>query len=420
MLAAASSLAVAIASPARAQLTAGAYEHSPTVTLDEVLPPRLQQSGHHRVSEEIVVRGTMLAFHIESDQGDYQVLSLPMVVVRVYEILILAQAVDDFQRSNEKLAAQLRGVMQGGDAWSSQIRTDSSLVKHFTTQELGNAFKELGDIGDPKARQARSKQAPVEQNVYETYQPEDPVLASHKRSVAAQLGLDVYSSNPRVQTFLDTLAYARSSGNRNAGMAMVSLPRGVEVRIDDGRIENRVRGIMARDTIRQVYQRNEATLAAAGVAQELIDPFLTLAAFSPRHKTEIAEHLVFLEGVGNRGALLVSAMLATSEADAQEMVWMARMLAYYHQSVARLDALSASASVVLATTADKGLAVFLPFDLIHWNEQTDQVFSRLGEIADDRGLANRDLVLGGVVSETAARQLGGRGFRLRPRFLFLQ
>ena len=416
-------LALAACGAARAQLVSQTYEEAPRVELDDVLPARLQQSGNHRVSDDVVTRGNLLQFRIESSQGDYQVLSLPLLVRRVHEVLVLAQAVDSFQRSNQQLAAELRGVMQVGgesamDIITSPVRTTGSLVNQFFRHNIGETLEEIGNISDPKVRRVHDPTAPLKKNVYESYQPEDPVLASHKRSVASQLDLDVYSSNPRVQAFLDTLAYARSSGNRNAGMAMVSLPRGIEVRIDKGRVYNEIRAIMSRHTIRELYKRNLATLASAGVPEELANDFLTHGVFSPRHKTEISEYLAFLQGVANRGALLETAIGASSEEDALAVVDMARMLAHYHESVAPLGALVSSASVVIGTAGERDMVVVLPFDLLHWNEQTDRVFSQLQAFADRKALGNRDLLLGGVVSATAARQLASRGFRMRPRFLF--
>ncbi|MDX1433948.1 MAG: hypothetical protein R3286_16015 [Gammaproteobacteria bacterium] len=419
------SLALGAGASARAQVASQAYEQPPRVKLDDVLPPRVKQSGHHRVSDEVTTLGNMLGFRLESTQGDYQVLSLAMLLERVHEVLVLAQAVDDYQRNNQQLAAELRGVMQvGGDSamdiLTSPIKTTGSLVNQFFVHNIGDTLEELGNISDPNVRRVRDPEARIEKIDYESYQPEDPVLAAHKRSVAAHLDLDVYSTNPRVQAFLDTLAYARTSGNRSAGMATLSLPRGVEVRIANGRIANDIRNIVSRDTIRDLYKRNTATLLEAGVPEELVHGFLTHGAFSPRHSTEVSEYLAFLDGTANRGALLESALGAVNEDDALAVVRMARMLARYHESVAPLRALVASASVVIASAGDKDMAVVLPFDLLYWNEQTDKVFSRLEEFANRKGLGKRDLLLGGVISETATRQLARRGFRLHPRFLFVQ
>lgn len=417
------SFALGMGATVRAQLVTQGYEEAPAVKIDEVLPARLQQSGQHRVADEVKVRGNLLEFHLESNQGDYDVLSLPLLEVRVHEVLTLAQAVDDFQRNNQKLAAELRGVMEvrgdtAAEILTSPFKTTSSLVNQFFTENIGGTLSELGNISDPNVRRVRDPQAPLEKNIYESYEPEDPVLAAHKRSVAGHLDLDVYSTNPRVQVFLDTLAYARSSGNRGAGMAMISLPRGIQVQVANGRIRNEIRLLVSRNTIRELYKLNAATLATAGVPEELANTFLTHPAYSPWHKTAVSEYLAFLEGVGNRGALLQAGLGATSEEDALALVSMARMLAYYHESVAPLRGLVASASVVMATTGEQDMAVVLPFDLLYWNEQTDRVFTQLQAFADKKGYRSRDLVLGGIISELAGRQLESRKFRLRPQFLF--
>jgi hypothetical protein len=413
-----------LAVPARAQLTADAHEQPPHVKLDQVLSETLVQSGVHRVENDLRVKGTLLEFTVDSDHGRYDVPSIPMVILRIHEIRTLAQAVDAYQRENQKLAAELRGVMRMGggsgvDILTSPLDSGSADISRYVNNNVGWSIEELRKRSDPKERRTRALEGEpgIEKNMYESWLPGDPILAAHKRAVALQLDLDVYSSNTRVQIFLDTLARARGGGNRNAGMGAVALPNKPEITVDRGRIEFAVRTAVARKTVRELYVQNQAALEAMGIAPDLYHAFLGHRAFSPRHKTEITAYLVYLEGTANRGALLRAALRASDEISALGYTRMARMLAYYHETTERLAGLVSGGSVLMATTTRNNMLMVLPFDLLWWSADTDWVFSSLAKFADQNDFALRELLLVGIASEAARVQLEGRKFLLREKYL---
>jgi len=413
-----------LALPAHAQLTSDSHERPPHVEIDQLLPESLMQSDSHRVEDNLRVKGTQFELTIDSEHGRYDVRSVPMAILRIHEIRTLAQAVDAYQRNNQKLAAELRGAMLvGGDSavdiLTSPLDAAGSVVSQFVNNNVGQTFDELSNLDDPKVRRVRdpNSEPDIEQNMYESWLPGDPVLAAYKRSVALDLDLDVYSSNTRVQAFLDTLAHARGSGNRNAGMTTVSLPNPPEITVNRGRVEFAVRTAVARKTVRELYVQNEAALRVIGVDPDLYNAFLTHPAFSPRHKTEVTAYLVYMQGVENRGELLRAALRASDEVSALGYVRMARILAFYHETTERLGGLVSGGSVLMATTTGNNMVLVLPFDLLWWSADTDRVFSSLANFADESDFKVRELLLVGLASETARLELERRKFLLREKYL---
>lgn len=412
-----------LVTPAHAQLGADARKEPPYIPLDQVFSESLMQSGSHRVEDNLRVKGTLFEFTIDSEHGRYDALSIPMAIVRIHEILTLAQATDAFQRENQQLAERLRGVVYVGrnstvDILSSPLASAPE-ASGYVSNNVSQTIEGLGRQTRSSNPQAgKPGQGPgAGGNVYEALLPGDPILASYKRSVAAQLDLDVYSSNSRVQDFLNTLARARAGGNRNAGMVTVSLPNRPEISVDRGRIELAVRSAMARKTVRELYMQNETALAAIGVEPDLYHAFLSHRAYSPRHKTEIVAYLDYMEGVANRGEFLRAALRATDEVSALGYARMARMLAYYHETTERLKGLVSGGRVLMATTSADNMTLVLPFDLLWWSAEADRVFSSLAKFADENDFKVRELLVVGVVSEVARVQLEGRKFRVRERFL---
>ena len=317
--------------PALAQLTGDAHESAPRVGLDNILPVTVMRSGVHRIEDDVRLKGPLLEFTVDSDHGRYDTLSIPMTLLRIHEIRTLAQAVDAFQRDNRQLAAALRNVVHVGDNAAVDILTSpldsgGGVTRNFMNNNVGQAIENLGKRPDPTTPGARGPDGSgVAGNMYESWLPTDPVLAAHKRAVALQLNLDVYSSNTRVQAFLDILARARGGGNRNAGMVQIAIPNKPEIVVDRGRIEFAVRTAIARKTVRELYIQNEAALRAMGIEPDLYHAFLSHRAFSPRHKTEITGYLAYMDAVANRGALLRAALRAKDEISALGYTRMARI-----------------------------------------------------------------------------------------------
>ncbi len=420
---AASIAVVMLATPASAQLVADAHEEAPRIELDRVFSETLMQSGSHRVEDNLRVKGTHLEFTIDSDHGRYEVLSIPMAVLRIHEILTLAQATDAYQRESEQLAEKLRGIVYVGgnsrvDILTSPLGSGPN-TSGYLNNNVGQTIEQLGkQVRSNSPRGSDPDREPgADWNIYEGLQPEDPILASYKRSVANQLDLDVYSSNSRVQAFLNTLARARGGGNRKAGMVTVSLPSRPEISVDRGRIEFAVRSAIARKTVRELYIQNETTLAAMGIEPDLYHAFLSHRAYSPRHKSEITAYLAYMQGVANRGELLRAALRASDEVSALGYARIARMLAYYHETTERLKGLVSGGSVLMATTTGDNMALVLPFDLLWWSTEADRVFSSLAKFANENGFKVRELLVVGIASDAARQQLERRKFLVRERYL---
>jgi hypothetical protein len=408
--------------PAHAQLVADAHERPPHVELDQVFPETLMQSGEHRVEDDLRLKRALFEFTLNSDFGRYDVLSIPMTILRIHEIRTLTQAVDAYQRDNQRLAAELRGIIHVGSgsgvgALTSPLDSGGVRTGQFVNNNVGQAIE---DAQRSRATQERGlqTQAGAGQSAYERWIPGDPVLAAHKRAVASHLDLDVYSSNTRVQAFLDTLARARGGGNRNAGMATVALPNRPEITVDRGRIVFAVRTAIARKTVRELYIQNETALAGIGVGPDVYHAFLSHQAFSPTHKSEITAYLVYMQGVANRGELLRAALRADDEISALGYVRMARMLAHYHETTERLKGLVSGGHVLMATTSGNNMALVMPFDYMWWSADTDRVFSSLAKFADGNGFKLRELLLVGIASDAARLQLERRKFVVREKYLF--
>lgn len=404
--------------PATAQLTADAYESPPVLDAGSLLPADMLQSSAHRVHNEVDVDGDMLRFRIESDYGNYEVPSEGLLRIRVREIETLAQAIDQFNRSNHKFAARLRGELRvGADSWldivTSPLSTASNLAGQLT-HNVGQTLEELGSFSNPAAGRAVQK-APA----YAGMMPDDAALAAYKRNVARELRLDPYSTNPRVQSFLDTVAKARASGRAGTGALAVSLPRDdAPARVDGGRVDAAVWAALAQYTPADLDAEIADTLRGMRIPVPLIKAFIAQPHLSPHHKSVIVAYLEYLAGVPGRALVLRAALSARDERDAVSFEQMVRMLALYQDRVARIKALHPGGGVPVAVTTHGVAVVALPVDIVWWNAQADRAFTHLTEVEHREGLRHVEVLIPGVLTSLARKQLARRGITVRERFLY--
>jgi len=406
--------AVLLAGAAVPVLAQGGYDSgNTTVALDRLLPESLIASGQHRVTGAQRAGAYWMEFEIESEAaGTQRAQSIALAVIRIQEARTLTQATTQFAQENRELADEMRGQIRiGGDSVmdivSSPLDTSAKVVGQFG-RNVGQTLGEIGEFPGPEARAGAAAPAAGQ----------DPIFASHRRSVAGQLNLDVYSSNPSVQRFLDAMARARSGGLGRAGITTVSMPRPPEVSVDGGRVQERIRSSVLNEEQGQLFERDREQLREAGVEQALTERLLMHPVLTPTHKSAITEYVVFMQGVGNRGALVEAALDARDEVDALAALQVVRMYAHYHESWTPLRTLVSGGRLALALNRDGALLVALPFDILEWSAETDRVFSGLASFAERKKVAGRVVLLAGIASPRAQAALAERGFDVFERFLF--
>jgi hypothetical protein len=398
----ATSLAAAQAGPAR-------FEEPEAPALSELLPLEFRQSVHHTV-EEVSVDGRFYIFRLDSEFGTYSAPSLALLRVRVREIETLSQAVN-------QLAAQ-------GDEPAQEARGQYSVSAHSALDILTHPVSTAGDLAGQVAGNLNETltgvpaEATEEQPVWRgVEQARDPVLAMHRRNAAAQWGLDPYSSNARVQDFLDAVARARSGGRIASGAPTFFASTQHNLSIQDASIDGEVAGALKSGDPEQLRGQNAEMLAGMQIRADIAGRFLDRPAFSPRHQTRITRYLRALDGVLNRGAFIEAALNAGDERMAMAFEEAAMMLVHYHRSVARLQKLHAGTNLLQALTVDNRIVYFAPVDVVYWSRATEELFDQ--QVRRDRaaGLRGWELVVAGGVTPRAARELAQREYAVRDLYV---
>ena len=94
------------------------YEARPVIRMSDVLTSQQAQSVYHRV-EDIELNGKFYSFRVDSELGNYNIVSLAMFRNRIQEISTLAQAISQFNKKDDGLSEEIRGQFT--------IRADSAI-----------------------------------------------------------------------------------------------------------------------------------------------------------------------------------------------------------------------------------------------------------------------------------------------------
>lgn len=383
------------------------YEARPAIRMSEVLTSQQAQSVYHRV-EDIELDGKFYNFRVDSDMGKYDITSLAMFRNRIQEISTLAQAISEFSRKDENLSEEIRGQFS--------IRANSAI------DILSRPVESAADLAGQFADNLNDTLTGLPDNATNTFgyhaqESKDPVAGMHKRNIANQWGLDVYSTNLRVQEFLNAVTKARTSGRISAGTPTLRTQINRPPKAADFEIETYTEYLLKSKSVEELHQINRSLLIEMKINAEIVNNFLQHTSFSPRHLTRISHYLDSIKGVRNKSAFIEAASQIQNEVMALAFDESALMLKYYHDKVAKLEKLFAGSEVLEAISKDGRIVYFVPIDLIYWSEQTEQLFDSLKVRAKESGFATWELVTAGSVTEEAGKELQQRKFTVRDKFV---
>ena len=192
-------------------VTAESNETYPVVNSNTILSSEYLSSTYHRV-DSVDINKDFYHFIVESDIGQYDISSLALLTKRVNEIKTVSRAINTYKQQDDQFSGELR----------SQLRLSGDSAVDFLTSPLSTASNLAGQLADNfNATLTGEDPYQADQSNRPSYnEPSNLTTAVHKRNIAFQLGLDVYTSNLKVQSFLNAVANARASGRISAGIGL--------------------------------------------------------------------------------------------------------------------------------------------------------------------------------------------------------
>lgn len=386
-----------LAGAARAE-PAAEPESPPTRSAADVLPEALRAGPHHRVEDTVGAAYGLDRFRVTTPNGTYDVLSRRLLEIRVREIETMATVVGmdgapEFLRSlGQSLAALPTGAVE--------LVTHPGRSFAKVGRGLGKTWNRLGDAFRSRPR-----------SVYEDPSAANVFQGDEKRKLAAELGLDVYSTNPRLQAFLNQIASARAGGNLSVDLASFALPVVGYVAVTTSKWRADAQRLLRDHTPIELDRINAHIWMDLGVSRARWLPFFRQRWLSPRHRTVITAAAKEMRGALNLGALAEAATTAQSEVGALMQEQQATRLAHHHATVEPLARLERVQYLVVARTKGGAHLAYVPLDLVAWDTGTAALATALRDAMP--GAARLHVV--GRVTPRARSELEALGFEVLDR-----
>ena len=129
-------------------------------------------------------------------------------------------------------------------------------------------------------------------------------VSKRKRYFAAQLGVDVYSSNAVLQKELNSVAWTAAGGNLNAGLALMPVGGTAGTVLSSVRLSDTLNEQLKGEPATRLRIINKDKLTAMGLPPDLAGRFLDHRHFSPRHDTILVDSLARLQDICGREQFL--------------------------------------------------------------------------------------------------------------------
>ena len=358
-------------------------EPSPVFEIADWVSADALQSDDFRLAPEVTNDGILNHYTILVGDDVLEVAGTDLLNLRLQEMAAIA------------LMKQLEDTEQFKEAAKSSAKSPLSFAKDVVTSPIdtgrdvidgvGTFFGSIGHamFGDPSEQ---------EEGVLKTIIGFDAA----KRGLAAQFGVDPYSSNRLLQEQLDDISWVAFAGGIGPKLAFSFIPGNVGTVVQVTSFSDGMAKLVTTMTPSELKSLNRDVMLAMGVEPQLAEAFLEHPKYSPTRKTFIVGALERMEGVENRGAFLDVALAAQTAADAYLWQRKAEMLAAYHVNIEPVSSLIQVVTDVGSLTQSGKIVAMVPSDYLAWtNVVAERVLGR-----SDRAAAATD-----QVTERSAREL---------------
>jgi len=388
----------------RAEDAAPTFETGgPTISAKELLEPDQLTGPGWTVRDAVHVSGVLGTFEIESKFGLFVCPSRRLAIERIREITVMGRVAK--KDSNDEFLKSLGNRLE---------QVPNGLVELVKDPE--GSLDEMGKSAERTFGRVKDLFGGHKKTKYEDGGAEQMLIAGEKRKLAAELGVDPYSTNPKLQSMLGEIAKARAGGKFAVDLASMALPGAIGMVKSVTTFRDDAKSLLRDKTPAELDRINDERLAKMGVPPYVRTPFLGQVWLSPRHKTVIVAALGRLQGTADVAAFCSACLATKDEAQAFLHEEQAGILADHHASIEALTRLDAAGGLVLAFTASGRVVAPLPVDRISWSEEVEDVAQGVLARPGVREAPVRQLLVTGLVTERGSERLRALGFVVNPKF----
>jgi len=377
------------------------YEKPPILPAKDIVPAAILGGKGYTIDSKVPTDGLLGRYTIRSPAGTFPAHGLEMLSVRVSELPAI-QHLKGVSRSKVFLSAA-RGAAEKPVKAAVNIVTHPKETVQGLPAGIGRFFDRV-QSGANRLVEAASNAGSDEDRAGAilkgggTAARDALGYEQERRSLAKELKVDPYTSNPVLAKLLDDVAWVSFTGRLGTNVVMSAVVPGSIV-ITATRFTND----LVWDTPRgDLVVRNETTLKDFEVPEKTARAFMANAAIPLSVKTDLLQALEKLGDVKGRAAVVALAATTRSEEQARFLVAAVRMLGKDRT----LEEVTATGTVV-GRKKGGGVVVPAPVDYVSWTERVARFANR-----DDLKAAERNIWLTGKMSPRARKEFEALGWKV--------
>ena len=289
----------------------GNYEEPAIISAQGFVPEELLSSDLYTVGDDIDTHGYTNTYQLNSKYGDFTAHGNEMLYKLIQEIRAINE-LDKFKDSTRFAEAVNASASSPYEIMESLIIEPSDTVSGLPA-DIENTNLAIHEITSQ------------EKNVHDKKHSHDlGNFAAHKRKLAYDLNVDVYSTNKVLQKYLNSVAWATFTDEEGVPVALEPL----EV-ARFTKASNRLHNLLKDKSPEELQKMNSEILTEMGVDENVIEAFFNNPWLTPRYETIIVGELNFqgLKGGVNDYLDLVSR--SESEQDAFFYENITKLISHY-------------------------------------------------------------------------------------------
>lgn len=382
---------------------AAGFEVPPVQSARDLLAPELVAGPEFTVEDAVYADGNTHIYTITSDFGTFHARGDDMLLEQLREIDALA-AMREMSATAEFATAAVRALASPLVATWNVITNPVDTIVGIPTGAW-EALRRTSDL-------ARGERGELEDSAFVALIG----FEAKKRQIAAELGVDPYSSNKVLQRELNRFAWAAYAGGLPSMFVPFSELPGDAQEPPAASGEDRLQFILRNYSPEDLDRLNRIELAVMGVPKPLSDEFIHHPWYSPRHETALVDSLAALDLAEDRRVFIEAAVTADSEDRAHFYQRTAELMRCYNDNVGLIDRIVAVDGSVTGYTQNGVLVVPYAVDYAVWNRPTARFAESItGSLPGDLDVRETELVLSGTLSPKARARLEGLGIGVTER-----
>jgi hypothetical protein len=285
----------------------GDYEEPAIISAKDFVPEELLNSSLYTVGNDIDTHGYTNTYQLNSKYGDFTAHGNE----KLYKLIQEIRAINELDR--------FKNSTRFAEAVKASASSPYEIMESLITDPADTVSGLPADIENTNL--AILEMTSQEKNVHDKKHSHDlGNFAAHKRKLAYDLNVDVYSTNKALQKYLNSVGWAIFTDGNGIPVALEPL----EV-ARFTKASNRLHNLLKDKSPEELQKMNAEILAEMDVDENIIEAFFNNPWLTPRHETIIVGELHF-QGI-NSGINEYIDLVSRSESEQD---------AFFYQNITKL------------------------------------------------------------------------------------